>query len=76
MRLSETFLTIKSYWKARDSMAEKINKEPSPCSGCKYEKSLGIKILLAFCVHCKRNYLHEKDRKNHEDMYEAEESEG
>ena len=58
-------------------MAEKNNKEPSPynCSGCKYEKDTDIKKLLAFCVQCKRAYLHEKDRENHEDMYEAEESE-
>lgn len=56
-------------------MEQKDSKEPSPCSGCKYEKSLGIKALLTFCTHCKRNYLHEKDRKNHEDMYEAKESE-
>ena len=29
-------------------MAEKNSKEPSPCSGCKYEKSTNIKELLAF----------------------------
>lgn len=51
-------------------MAEKNNKEPSPCSGCKYEKSLGIKTLLAFCTHCKRAYSHEEDREIHEDRYE------
>lgn len=57
-------------------MTEKNNKEPSPCSGCKYEKSTNIKELLAFCAHCKRAYSHEEDRKIHEDRYEAEESEG
>lgn len=57
-------------------MAEKKNnKEPSPCSGCKYEKSTNIKELLAFCTHCKRAYSHEEDREIHEDRYEAEESE-
>lgn len=29
-------------------MAEKNSKEPSPCSGCKYEKSTNIKEFLAF----------------------------
>lgn len=76
MKLSETFLTMLSYWKARDNMAEKNNKEPAPCSGCKYEKSTNIKELLAFCTHCKRAYSHEEDREIHEDMYEVEESEG
>lgn len=61
---------------SRDSMAEKNNKEPSPCSGCKYEKSTNIKELLAFCTHCKRAYSHEEDREIHEDRYEVEESEG
>ena len=51
-------------------MAEKNSKESSPCSGCKYEKSLGIKTLLAFCTHCKRAYSHEEDREIHEDRYE------
>ena len=60
----------------RDSMTEKNNKEPSPCSGCKYEKSTNIKELLAFCTHCKRAYSHEEDREIHEDRYEVEESEG
>lgn len=55
---------------SRESMAEKNNKEPSPCSGCKYEKSTNIKELLAFCTHCKRAYSHEEDRKIHEDRYE------
>lgn len=49
---------------------EKNNKEPSPCSGCKYEKSTNIKELLAFCTHCKRAYSHEEDREIHEDRYE------
>lgn len=61
---------------SRDSMTEKNNKEPSPCSGCKYEKSTNIKELLAFCTHCKRDYSHEEDREIHEDRYEVEESEG
>jgi hypothetical protein len=51
-------------------MTEKNNKEPSPCSGCKYEKSTNIKELLAFCAHCKRAYSHEEDREIHEDRYE------
>lgn len=51
-------------------MAEKNNKESSPCSGCKYEKSTNIKELLAFCTHCKRAYSHEEDREIHEDRYE------
>lgn len=31
-------------------MTEKNNKEPSPCSGCKYEKSTNIKELFAHIV--------------------------
>ena len=38
----------KELLEVRDSMTEKNNKEPSPCSGCKYEKSTNIKELLAF----------------------------
>ena len=61
---------MQGYWKVRDNMTEKNSKEPSPCSGCKYEKSTNIKELLAFCTHCKRAYSHEEDREIHEDRYE------
>ena len=60
----------KELLEVRDSMTEKNNKEPSPCSGCKYEKSINIKELLAFYTHCKRAYSHEEDREIHEDRYE------
>ena len=53
-------------------MAEKNNKEPSPCSGCKYEKSTNIKELLAFFSLFKRAYSCEEDREIHEDRYEEE----
>ena len=56
-------------------MAEKNSKEPSPCSGCKYEKKYKHKGAFSFCTHCKRAYSHEEDREIHEDRYEVEESE-
>lgn len=52
-------------------MAEKNNKEPSPCSSYKYEKSTNIKELLAFCTDCKRAYSNEEDREFHEDKHET-----
>lgn len=68
--------TVLDYIDTYFEIVEKNNKEPSPCSGCKYEKSTNIKELLAFCTHCKRAYSHEEDREIHEDRYEVEESEG
>lgn len=55
-------------------MAEKSSKEPTPydCKGCKYEKSININEILAFCTHCKRAYFHEEDREFNEDMYKTE----